>query len=101
MPNPDDGFKDLKVNLPKLSLPEKVVVAKVRMCMALLKYTVDQCGNEILGHGNAEQRDRVTVLQGQCVGFENRDIEVETVENRDIEVEVETGGLAETKYEVI
>ena len=37
LPPPNDGFGNQIDNLPKLSLPEKIIIAKVRMCMALLK----------------------------------------------------------------
>ena len=81
LPPPDDGFHDVKENLPPLSLPEQLIVAKVRVFCAVLKYTMQPASHSSnapqrkLGHSGRGQK--LVVLKGQCVAYENTSMTVQ------------------------
>ena len=74
LPSPADGFADTLLNLPPLSVPEQMLVAKVRICSAVFKYTLDTksyFGRALKTPGHRGKGEKMTVLKGQCVAFEN------------------------------
>ena len=72
LPPPNDGFSDVRENLPPLNLIEQMIVAKVRILCPIFKFTVKVFhGKSMRVAGHVGKGHKTMVLQGQCVAMEN------------------------------